>query len=63
MSNLYIKTARKIILCVTVTLVACSVLAQDAFAVNEWLYTVRKGDTLSEITKRKLGVSWYSTNI
>ena len=63
MSNLYIKTARKIILCVTVTLVACSVLSQDAFAVNEWLYTVRKGDTLSEITKRELGVSWYSTNI
>lgn len=63
MSNLYIKTARKIILCVTVTLVACSVLSQNAFAVNEWLYTVRKGDTLSEITKRELGMSWYSTNI
>lgn len=63
MSNLYIKTAKKIILCVTVTLVACSVLAQNAFAVNEWLYTVRKGDTLSEITERELGMSWYSTNI
>ncbi len=63
MSSLYIKTARKIILCVTVALVACSVLAQNAFAVNEWRYTVRKGDTLSEITKRELGMSWYSTNI
>lgn len=63
MSNLYIKTAKKIILCVTVTLVACSVLAQNAFAVNEWLYTVRKGDTLSEITEIELGMSWYSTNI
>ena len=31
----------------------CSLLAQNAFAVNEWIYKVRSGDTLTEVVERE----------
>ena len=40
-----------------------SLSAKPAFAAYEWVYTVRSGDTLSQLVERELGMSWYNTDI
>lgn len=67
MKNAYNRTVKKIGLCIILVVIALISIIQKVYAEDKknynWTYIVRNGDTLSEIVKRELNMSWYNTNI